>query len=85
MSYRKLSSLTGVNYNVISSVCNDKMVKAETFLKICEFFNYSKKEILDIYEEGLKEYLILQTIKDKKSKERFERFEKGKGDINGRA
>lgn len=79
LSYRKLAAITGVNYNIISQACNSELPSQEQFLKICSFFGYSKQELLDIYEIGLKEALVIKTSREREAYKRVEKIKAGGG------
>lgn len=79
LSYRKLAAITGVNYNIISQACNSELPSQEQFLKICSFFGYSEEELLDIYEIGLKEALVIKTNREREAYKKVEKIKAGGG------
>lgn len=82
LSYRKLASLTGVNMNLISQTCNGKLPSLDTFIKMCAYFDFTTDELIKIYEQSLKEALVIEVLKDKEAYERVSHIRAG-GKLNG--
>lgn len=78
LSYRKLATMTGVNYNVISRIANGELPTLDSWQQVCCCFELSKLEILEVYEQAVKESLVIKVAKEK------ERYNKIKGMVENK-
>lgn len=85
LSYRKLASLTGVNYNVISRMANGELPTLDSWQQVCIPFNCSKIELLEVYEQAVKESLVVKVAKEKERYNRIQSMLKDKKNVIDRS